>query len=158
MSTKFLLPFALGALFLATEAGAQTQSWTLVGADPSGAMAYSDQGDGSYVFLTRLADPTEFGDVKDVYSFLVTLKPDCAAMTEDVVSMSFYGKDKAALQSAPVAGNKAIMTDGNAGPDDIITEKCKGQALPNLDSYTGALDGAQDWLDAAIAKSAKPAS
>ncbi len=155
---KFLLPLALGALFLANGAAAQTQSWTLAGADPSGAMAYNDQGDGSYVVLTRLANPTEFGDVKEVFSFLVTLKPDCTAMTEDVVAMSFYGRDKAALQSSPVAGNKPIMTDGNAGPDDIMTEKCKGQALPNLDSYTGSLDGAQDWLDAAIAKSAKPAS
>ncbi len=152
MMRAFLLPLALGAVLVASHAQAQTTAWTLVGADDSGALAYSDMGDGTYSFLTRLAKPTDFGDAQQASGFTVLLKPDCAAMNEDILAMSFYKADKSVINAPPIGGNKPIATDGASGPDDVMAAKCQNKAVPKGETFAGQIGPAQDWLDGLIAK------
>ncbi len=141
----------------AAASAAPSFNWTLAGSDASGAMAYADPGDGTLVAVLRVAQPIALDEVAQYSGFAIMLKPDCTAMTETVVGMTYYTADKTVISSMGGAV-QPIRTDQVHGPDSLATAKCQGQPLPQGETFTGTVAAVQDWLDAAVAKNTAPAS
>ena len=150
-----VVALAMALMACGVQAKAQSLTWTLAESDSSGALAYVDAGDGNLTVAARLGQPAPLDGAPDFSGFIVTVKPDCTAMNEVIVSMVYYAADKSVTTSGDSGGKaQTIDTGGDAGPDDLVTARCQGKALPALETYTGDANGVQDWLDAEMAKKA----